>query len=88
MVKGGENDRTSEGIKAFNAGRYDVLIGEGALVALDLTAVIAFKPGKPDGDRETALAAIKGELQQRNMQKQTTTWIDELRRKAYVEVKL
>ena len=31
---------------------------------------------------------IKGELQQRNMQKQTTTWIDELRRKAYVEVKL
>lgn len=31
---------------------------------------------------------IKGELQQRNMQKQTTTWIEELRKKAYVEVKL
>lgn len=31
---------------------------------------------------------IKGELQQRNMQKQTTTWIEELRKKAYIEVKL
>lgn len=31
---------------------------------------------------------IKGELQQRGMQKQTTQWIDELRKKAYVEVKL
>ncbi len=31
---------------------------------------------------------VKGELQQRNMQKQTTAWIEELRKKAYVEVKL
>ncbi|MBK9030852.1 MAG: peptidylprolyl isomerase [Myxococcales bacterium] len=31
---------------------------------------------------------IKGELQQRGMQKQTTQWIEELRKKAYIEVKL
>lgn len=31
---------------------------------------------------------LRGELQQRAMQKATQTWIDELRKKAYVEVKL
>ena len=31
---------------------------------------------------------LKGELQQRNMQKQTEQWLEELRKKAYVEVKL
>ena len=31
---------------------------------------------------------IRGELQQRAMQKATQTWIDDLRKKAYVEVKL
>jgi len=31
---------------------------------------------------------LKMELQQRGMQKATQTWVDELRKKAYIEVKL
>lgn len=37
----------------------------GALVALDLSVQIDFKPGEPQGDRATVLAAIKSEVTQK-----------------------